>query len=54
MDPNDIEFIRSLHQKLRVLQLVKDQQEKMIKEAQEFEIVTDPLEIEKAFREDDL
>ncbi len=51
----DFEFDKALHQQLRSALLVRGLQESMIKEAQQApEIVTDPLEIEKAFREDDL
>ena len=51
----DFEFDKALHQQLRSLLLVRGLQEHMIKEAQQApEIVTDPVEIEKAFREDDL
>ena len=51
----DFHFDRALHQQLRSLLLVRGLQESMIKEAQQApEIITDPLEIEKAVREDDL
>jgi hypothetical protein len=51
----DFEFDKALHQQLRSALLVRGLQESMIKEARQApEIVTDPMEIEKAFREDDL
>jgi len=54
MEQNDVDFIRALYDQLHTLRMVRGQQENMIKEAQTFEIVMDPVEIEKAFREDDL
>lgn len=49
------EYEKALHQQLRSLILLQEQQERMIREAREApEIVTDPMQIEKAFREDDL
>ena len=56
MDPKDLdfEFDKALHQQLRSALLVRGLQEHMIREAQKDEVITDPLEIEKAFREDDL
>ena len=51
----DFEFDKALHKQLRSALLIRGLQESIIKEAQQApEIVTDPVEIEKAFREDDL
>jgi hypothetical protein len=54
METSDVDFIRALHEQLHSLRMLKGLQDHMIKESQETEIITDPMEIEKAFREDDL
>jgi hypothetical protein len=56
VNPLDFEFDKALHQQLRSALLIRGLQESMIKDAQAFkmDVVTDPVEIEKAFREDDL
>lgn len=51
---DDFEYDRALHQQWRSLILIREQQNRMIQEAENYEVVTNPLEIEKAFREDDL
>lgn len=50
----DFTFDKSIHQRLRDIILDQERYRTAVEEPASVEVITDPLEIEKAFREDDL